>query len=60
MSRARLSPRAERDLEGIRDFIAADNLEAAERFFYRPFQDTIMVVRILRAAQDWTRVLAPL
>jgi plasmid stabilization system protein ParE len=23
--------------------------------FYRPFQDTVMVVRILHAAQDWTR-----
>jgi len=99
MIRARLSPRAERDLEGIREHIAADNLDAAERvrltildtadllaanpaigrrirkakvhhaeirwlvvpkfrnylIFYRPFQDTIMVVRILHAAQDWTR-----
>ncbi len=23
--------------------------------FYRPFQETIMVVRVLHAAQDWTR-----
>ncbi|MDA1275546.1 MAG: type II toxin-antitoxin system RelE/ParE family toxin [Verrucomicrobia bacterium] len=23
--------------------------------FYQPFQDTIMVVRVLHAAQDWTR-----
>lgn len=23
--------------------------------FYQPFRDTIMVVRILHAAQDWTR-----
>jgi toxin ParE1/3/4 len=23
--------------------------------FYQPFQETIMVVRILHAAQDWTR-----
>lgn len=96
---ARLSPRAEQDLEGIRNFIAADNPDAAEQvrltilntadllagnpgigrrilrasarhseirwrvvpkyrnylIFYRPFQDTIMVVRILHAAQDWTR-----
>ena len=24
-------------------------------FFYRPFQDSVMVVRILHAAEDWTR-----
>ena len=103
MIRARLSPRAERDLEEIREHIAADNLDAAERvrltildtadllaanpaigrcirhatvrhadirwlvvpkfrnylIFYRPFQDTIMVVRILHAAQDWTRFFPP-
>ena len=23
--------------------------------FYRPFEDTIMVLRILHAARDWTR-----
>ena len=99
MIRARLSPRAQRDLEGIWSFIAADNPEAAGRvratilstadllaanrelgrrilnatprhaevrwivvprfrnylMFYRPFEDTIMVLRILHAAQDWTR-----
>ena len=27
--------------------------------FYRPFQDTIMVVRILHAAQDWKRFFPP-
>lgn len=103
MIRARLSPRAERDLEEVRDHIAADNPGAAERvratildtadllaanaetghrirnatarhadirwlvvpkfrnylIFYRRFHDTIMVVRILHAAQDWTRFFPP-
>ena len=96
---ARISKRAERDLEQIRNYIAADNPGAAEsvrqafldtadllaqnseigtrtlnaaprhaqirwflvpRFrnyliFYQPFQETIVVLRILHAAQDWTR-----
>jgi toxin ParE1/3/4 len=99
MIRAKLSPRAQQDLEGIRNQIAEDNPSAAERvratildtadllamnpgigrrirnakarhadirwlvvpkfrnylIFYRQFEDTIMVVRILHAAQDWTR-----
>jgi plasmid stabilization system protein ParE len=96
---ARLSPRAERDLDSIYDFIATDNPDAAARVratilntadflvrnpelgrlirnasprhaqirwsvvprfrnylvFYQPFRDTIMVVRILHAAQDWAQ-----
>jgi toxin ParE1/3/4 len=96
---ARISRRAERDLEQIRDYIATDDPEAAERvrqafldtadllaqnveigthireasprhadirwfvvprfrnylIFYRTFRDTILVVRVLHAAQDWTR-----
>ena len=103
MIRARLSPRAQRDLEGVCSFIAADNPQAAERvritildtadllagnpelgrriqdaaprhadlrwavvprfrnylIFYRPFEDTIVVVRVLHAAQDWTRFFPP-
>ena len=103
MIRARLSPRAVRDLEEIRRLIAADNPDAAERVrltvldtadflaqhpgigrrilnarprhadirwlvvpkyrnylvFYRSYQDTVMVVRILHAAQDWTRFFPP-
>jgi plasmid stabilization system protein ParE len=99
MIRARLSPAAQRDLQKIRDTIARDKPEAAERvrstildaadllatnrelgrrilgasrrhpdvrwlvvpkfrnylLFYRPFQDTILVLRILHAAQDWKR-----
>jgi toxin ParE1/3/4 len=99
MNHARFSPKAEQDLEGIFNFIAADNSEAAERvrgnilntadllaqypelgrrihnasprhvkirwfvvpkfnnylIFYQPFQKTVMVVRVLHAAQDWTR-----
>ena len=99
MIRARFSPKATRDLDGISDHIAADDPEAAERVrriilntadflaqhpelgrrirktaarhsqirwlvapkfrnylvFYQPFQETVMVVRVLRAAQDWTR-----
>ncbi len=99
MSRAKFSPKAERDLDKISDHISTDNLEAAERvrriilntadflavhpelgrrirkaaarhlqirwfivpkfhnylIFYQPFQETVMVVRILHAAQDWTR-----
>lgn len=99
MIRAKLSPRAEQDLEEIRGHISADNPDAAKRvrsrildtadllathpdigrrirdasaryegirwlvvpkfrnylIFYRPFQDTVIVVRILHAAQDWTR-----
>jgi plasmid stabilization system protein ParE len=27
--------------------------------FYQPFQKTIMVVRVLHAAQDWTRFFPP-
>jgi plasmid stabilization system protein ParE len=103
MIRARLSPRAVRDLEEIRRLIAADNPDAAERVclmiletadflaqhpgigrrilnasprhadirwlvvpkyrnylvFYRPYQNAIMVTRILHAAQDWTRFFPP-
>jgi len=99
MNRARFSPGAERDLDAIFHYIAADNPEAAQRvrrnilntadflaqypelgnrirhasprhtqirwfvvpkfhnylIFYQPFQDTIIVVRILHAAQDWMR-----
>jgi toxin ParE1/3/4 len=97
--RARLSPRAQRDLDSIRSHIATENPEAANRvydavlatadflaqnpglghrirnatvrhaethwfvvtgfrnylIFYQPFHDTIMVLRVLHAAQDWTR-----
>lgn len=99
MSSAKISRRAQRDLEEIREYIATENPEAAEhvwqafldtadllarnvgigrhildasprhadvrwfivpRFrnylvFYRPFQDTILVLRVLHASQDWTR-----
>lgn len=99
MIRARISKRAARDLEQVRDRIASDNVEAADLvrmafldtadllaqnpeigkriigaaprhaevrwfvvsqfrsylIFYRPFRDTIVVVRILHAARDWTR-----
>ena len=103
MSPARVSKRAQRDLERIRDYIAADDPEAAERVwlailgiidllaqnrelgrpilragprhvgvrwlvvprfrnylvFYRPVGDTIFVLRVLHAAQDWTRFFQP-
>lgn len=103
MIRAKLSPRAQSDLEEIHNYIAAESPDAAERvrltmldaadlfaqnpgigrpicnasarhtdirwsvvpkyrnylIFYRPFQDTILVVRILHAAQDWTRFFPP-
>ena len=99
MNRAKFSPKAERDLDEVFNFIAADNPGAAERvrrtilntadflalhpelgrrirntsprhvqirwfvvptfrdylIFYQPFQETIVVVRVLHAAQDWTR-----
>ena len=99
MIRAKLSPRAERDLDGVCDHIAADNPDAGRKFrqtildtadflalnsaagqrilkaqprhatirwfvvpkcqnyliFYRPFENTIVVIRILHAARDWTR-----
>jgi toxin ParE1/3/4 len=99
MIRAKFSPRAACDLDGIFQFISSDNPEAARRvresildvadllaqnpelgrkilnapprhaqirwfvvpkfrnylIFYQPFQNTIMVVRVLHAAQDWTR-----
>ena len=99
MIQARLSPKAERDLDDHCGHIAAENPKAAERvrrtilntadllaqhpelgrplrrvaprhanirwlvvpkfrnyiIFYLPFAGTIMVVRILHAAQDWTR-----
>ena len=99
MIRAKLSPKAERDLDEHCSHIATDNPDAAARvrqtilhtadflaqhrevgrlvrnaavrhtqirwfvvpkfrnylIFYQPFQKTIMVVRILHAAQDWTR-----
>jgi toxin ParE1/3/4 len=99
MIRARLSPKAVRDLDDHCGYIAGDNPEAAERvrriilstadllaqhrelgrrirkaaprhaqirwfvvpkfrnylIFYQPYQETIMVVRVLHAAQDWTR-----
>jgi len=99
MMRARLSPRAERDLDEACNYIAANNLDAAIKvrqtilntadflalnpalgrrilratsrhaairwfvvpkyrnylIFYQPIEETIIVVRILHAAQDWTR-----
>jgi len=99
VSPARISRRAERDLEQIRDYIAIEKPEAAERvwqafpdtadllaqnvgigrhilnasprhtdvrwlvvpwfrnylIFYRPWQNTIVVLRVLHASQDWTR-----
>ena len=99
MNRAKFSPKAERDLDEVFNFITADNPGAAERvrrtilntadflalhpelgrrirntsprhvqirwfvvptfhdylIFYQPFQETIVVVRVLHAAQDWTR-----
>ena len=99
VKKAKLSPQAVADLQGICAYIAADNPEAANRvrdailhaadflaenpqlgrqvlkavsphtqtrwlvvpkfrnylLFYRPFQDTIVVIRILHAARDWTR-----
>lgn len=102
MISARISKRAERDLTGIENYIAANNPQAAERvrqalldtadllannsdigsnilnasprhaqtrwflvprfhnylIFYQPFQDTIVVLRFLHAAQDWTRFFA--
>jgi plasmid stabilization system protein ParE len=98
-TRAKLSPRARRDLETIHSFISSRNSQAADllfdeilatadflaenpeagnrvqdapprhadtrwfpvpRFrsyliFYQTFQETIMVLRILHAARDWTR-----
>lgn len=27
--------------------------------FYQPFQETVLVVRVLHAAQDWTRFFPP-
>ena len=102
MIRARFSPVAGRDLDGIFHHIAADNPDAAERvrqfilntadflaqhpelgrpirnsaprhaqirwfvapklrnylIFFQPFRETIMVIRVLHAAQDWTRFFA--
>ena len=99
MNRAKFSPKAERDLDEVFNFIAAGNPDAAERvsrmilntadflaqhpelgrrirkaaprhaqirwfvvpkfhnylIFYQPFRGTVMVVRVLQAAQDWTR-----
>jgi toxin ParE1/3/4 len=99
MKRARVSPRAARDLQEHCNYIAADNAEAAERvrevilnvsdflaqhpelgrrignasdrhkdvrwfvvpkfrnylIFYKPIEETILVIRVLHAAQDWTR-----
>jgi toxin ParE1/3/4 len=99
MIKARLSPKAVRDLDEHYGYIAGDNPGAAERvrriilntadllaqhrelgrrirkaaprhaqirwfvvpkfrnylIFYQPYQETIMVVRVLHAAQDWTR-----
>ena len=99
MTLARISKRAQQDLRQIREYIALDDPEAAERvekalldtadllaqnieigrripnaaprhtdvrwfvvprfrnylIFYRPHQESILVIRILHAAQDWTR-----
>lgn len=99
MTVALLSKKAQQDLEQIRQYIANDDAEAAERvrnaildiadllaenveagrpianatqrhadvrwfvvprfrnylIFYRPFRQGILVVRVLHAAQDWTR-----
>lgn len=99
MTLAQFSPKAERDLDDIADYIAADNPDAAARvrqtilltadflaehrelgrtirhalprhaqirwfvvprfrnylIFYQPWGDTIVVIRVLHAAQDWTR-----
>jgi toxin ParE1/3/4 len=99
VTRARFSPKAERDLDDISSHIATDNPPAAAQvrqtilrtadflaehrelgrsirhapsrhaqirwfvvprfrnylIFYQPWGNTIMVVRVLHAAQDWTR-----
>ena len=99
MIRARLSPRAENDLDQACNHIAGDNPDAARQvrqtilntadflaqhpgmglrilkagprhaairwfvvpkyrnylIFYQPFKESIVVVRILHAAQDWKR-----
>jgi len=96
---ARISRKARQDLESIRDHIAKDNPDAADRvwnafldtadllaensetgnkiinaparyadvrwfviprfrsylIFYRPYGETILVLRVLHAARDWTR-----
>ena len=103
MSRAKFSPKAERDLDEIVRYISLNNPDAARRVretildsadflaqypelgrkirnasprhaqirwfvfpqfrnylvFYQPFQETIMVARVLHAAQDWTRFFRP-
>ena len=99
MTRARLSPKAEADLEALFDHIATEDPQAALRvrntildtadllaqhpglgrrirhasarhaqirwfvvprfrnylMFYQPSESSVLVVRILHAAQDWTR-----
>jgi toxin ParE1/3/4 len=99
MTRAKVSPKAGRDLDDIFRHIFTDNPDAAERvhrtilntadflaqhpelgrrirnaaarhaqirwfvvprfhnylIFYQPQQETVLVVRVLHAAQDWTR-----
>jgi toxin ParE1/3/4 len=103
MTRARFSPKAERDLEHIRTHIASDNPDAAERvrevilhtadvlaqnrelgfrivnagprhagirwfpvprfrhylIFYKPLHETVIVIRVLHASQDWKRFFPP-
>ena len=103
MIRARISPKAGRDLDDIFRFISSNNPEVARRvratildvadflaqhpalgrkvrnasprhaqirwfvvpkfrnylIFYQPFEETVMVVRVIQAAQDWTRFFSP-
>jgi plasmid stabilization system protein ParE len=103
MIRARFSPKAARDLDGIALFISPNDPEAAKLvrnailgvadvlaqqpglgrqirnasprhaqirwfvvpkfrnylLFYQPFNETVLVVRVLHAAQDWTRFFPP-
>jgi plasmid stabilization system protein ParE len=47
---ALISKKAQADLKRIREHIAKDNLEAADRV-----RNAILVIRVLHAAQEWTQ-----
>ncbi|MGE5506258.1 MAG: type II toxin-antitoxin system RelE/ParE family toxin [Actinomycetota bacterium] len=48
----RISGLAEGDLEQIADFIARDNPQAADEFFYQQVPGGIEVLRVLHGARD--------
>jgi plasmid stabilization system protein ParE len=47
-----LAPLAAQDLDDLWEFIASNNLDAADRIIYHPETSPLEIVRILRGSRD--------